>query len=135
MLIAYWCVLIAAFMPIAFVGVAKFFGNQSFGKAENHHPREWLENTTGMQKRAYWAQLNSFEAFPPFAAGVIIAVIAGGNTGWIDTLAVLFVVLRVVYGVCYIADRASLRSLCWLAATLCTVALFIVGALGQAAAA
>ncbi|RJS93321.1 MAPEG family protein [Salinisphaera sp. Q1T1-3] len=130
MIAAYWCVLIAAFMPVAFVGVAKFFGPNKMGLQSNHNPREWLESQTGAQKRAYWAQLNSFEAFPPFAAGVIIAAIAGGATAAINTLAIAFVVLRIVYGVCYITDRASLRSLFWFAATLCTVALFFVAALG-----
>lgn len=130
MILAYWCVLIAAFMPLAFIGYAKFAGDSKMGPRENHNPREWLDATQGAKKRAYWAQLNSYEAFPPFAAGVIIAVIAGGSIGAINTLAVLFIVLRLVYGGCYIADRASLRSLVWFAATACTVGLFITAAVG-----
>lgn len=130
MIIAYWCVLIAALMPLLFVGYAKFAGSHKLGPRENHNPREWLEATEGAQKRAYWAQLNSFEAFPPFAAGVIIAVIAGGNITAVNTLAVLFVLLRLGYGACYITDRANLRSLVWAAAAACTVALFVVAAIG-----
>lgn len=130
MILAYWCVLIAAFMPVAFVGYAKFAGGDKMGPRENHHPREWLNGIEGAQKRAYWAQINGFEAFPPFAAGVIIAVIAGGSIAATNILAVLFILLRLVYGWCYISDRASLRSLVWTAATACTVALFIVAAVG-----
>lgn len=130
MILAYWCVLIAALMPLGFVLYAKLAGRRKMGLEENHHPRQWLEQTEGAQKRAYWAQLNSFEAFPPFAAGVIIAAIAGGPVGTINFLAVAFLVLRVVYGWCYITDRASMRSVVWFAAALCTVALFFVGAWG-----
>lgn len=130
MILAYWCVLIAAFMPVAFVAYAKFFCGQKMDMDSNRYPRRWLEQTEGAQQRAYWAQLNGFEAFPPFAAGVIIASIAGGSVAAINLLAVLFVLLRIVYGWCYIADRASARSLVWFAATTCTVLLFIVAAIG-----
>lgn len=126
MILAYWCVLIAAFMPVGFVGYAKFSGRRKLGPEDNRHPRQWLEATEGAQQRAYWAQLNAFEAFPPFAAGVIIAVIAGGSITAINLLAVLFIVLRLFYGWCYITDRASLRSMVWFAAALCTVMLYLV---------
>lgn len=130
MILAYWCVLIAALMPVAFVGYAKFSGSRRMSPSENHHPRAWLEESEGPQKRAYWAQLNSFEAFPPFAAAVIIAAISDGSVAAINIFAVLFVVLRIVYGWCYITDRASLRSMVWAGATLCTIVLFIVAAIG-----
>ncbi|MAS10409.1 MAPEG family protein [Endozoicomonas sp. G2_2] len=130
MILAYWCVLIAALMPIGFVAYAKFAGNKKMDFEQNRHPRRWLEQTEGAQQRAYWAQLNSFEAFPPFAAGVIIAVISGGSIGAINFFAVLFILLRLVYGWCYISDRATLRSLVWGGAAACTVALFIVAAIG-----
>ena len=125
MILAYWCVLIAAFMPIAFVGYAKFSGAQKMDTDANRRPRQWLAATEGRQQRAYWAQLNGFEAFPPFAAGVIIAVIAGGSITAINLFALLFVGLRIAYGWCYITDRASLRSLVWAAATACTVILYL----------
>jgi len=130
MILAYWCVLIAAFMPVGFVAYAKFFCGKKMDFETNRYPRRWLEQTEGAQQRAYWAQLNSFEAFPPFAAGVIIAVIAGGSIAAINILAVLFILLRVVYGWCYISDKASARSLVWFAAVTCVVLLFIVGAIG-----
>lgn len=126
MLIAYWCVLIAAFMPIGFVGYAKFSGERKLGPQANHDPRGWLEKTEGAQRRAYYAQQNGFEAFPPFAAGVIIASTADASVMAIDILTVLFVVLRLGYGWCYISDRASLRSSVWSVATLCTIMLYFL---------
>lgn len=121
---AYWCVLIAALMPYVFTGFAKF-GDRPY---DNRAPREFLEGASGAQKRAHWAQLNSFEAFPAFAAAVIIAHLTGGKQPAIDALAVGFVVLRAAYGWAYITDRASLRSLVWMGGIACMVGLFFTGA-------
>jgi uncharacterized MAPEG superfamily protein len=59
---------------------------------------------------------------------VLIAQQLGVAQGRIDALAIGFVVLRIVYGICYLADQATLRSLVWAAGLACTVALFVIGA-------
>lgn len=125
MTIALWCVLVAAVMPILFAGAAKFTGAARYN---NRKPREFLEKLEGWQKRAHWTQLNSFEAFPPFAAAVIIAEMLNAAQNQVDALAVAFIVLRVLYGVAYIADRQAVRSLIWTAGFGCVVALFVVAA-------
>lgn len=130
MILAYWCVLIAAFMPLAFAAYAKFGGRDKMPTAANARPREWLEQAEGAQKRAHWAQLNALEAFPPFAAGVIIAAVAGASPAAINVLAVAFIVLRIVYGFCYIRNLAMARSMVWGLGMLCVVGLFIVAAVG-----
>lgn len=122
MTIAYMCVLVAVFIPLVFVGYAKF-GSRGYN---NNNPREFLENLQGRHKRAYWAQMNSYEAFPPFAAGVIIAHNAGALQAQVDFLAVMFVVLRIIYGICYVKDWATLRSVVWVLAFACTIGLFAV---------
>jgi len=124
MTIAYWCVLIAMFLPVAFTGVAKFSG-PGFN---NKRPREFQAQLEGFRARAHWAHLNSFEAFPPFAAGVIIAHQLHVAQGRIDLLAVTWIVARIVYGILYIANLATLRSIVWLVAVGCVVALFVSGA-------
>jgi uncharacterized MAPEG superfamily protein len=121
---AYWCVLVAAYLPIVWTAAAKFSGRE-FAGAGNRAPREFLERLSGWRKRAHWAQLNGFESFPPFAAAVIIAQLRHVPQVRIDTLAIAFVVLRVLHGIFYIVDRASLRSLVWFGAVGCVVALFI----------
>ncbi len=121
---AYWCVLAAALMPYAFAGIAKF-GDRRY---DNRAPREFLASVDGPQKRADWAQQNSFEAFPAFAAAVIIAHLAQGSQAAVNALAVAFVLLRLIYGWAYINDRPTLRSLVWIAALGCVVALFVVAA-------
>ncbi len=121
---AYWCVLAAALMPYLFAGIAKF-GDRRY---DNRAPRDFLAALDGRQKRADWAQQNSFEAFPAFAAAVIIAHLAQGSQSAINALALVFVALRLAYGWAYITDRPTLRSLVWIAALGCVVGLFVVAA-------
>ncbi len=124
MTLAYWCVLIAALLPYLLVSAAKFAG----GRYDNHAPREFLDKQDGWRKRASWAQLNSFEAFPPFAAAVIIAHQLQADQATVDIIALGFVICRGLYGICYIFDKATPRSLVWALGMGCTVALFIVAA-------
>ena len=117
---AYWCMLIAAFLPLAFTGVAKFSG-PGFN---NNRPRDFQAGLTGFRQRAHWAHLNSFEAFPPFAAAVVMAHQLGLAQGTLDQLAIGFIVARLAYFAFYLADMATLRSLAWGAATASWVAMF-----------
>jgi uncharacterized MAPEG superfamily protein len=128
MTLAYWCVLIALFLPYLCAGLAKYAGGQ-FSQSANHDPRAFLDTLKGLPRRANAAQLNSFEITPAFAAAVIIAHLAGGaQQGTLNMLAVAFVISRLVYIACYLADWARLRSLVWAIGMLLIVALFIVAA-------
>lgn len=123
MSLALWCVFIAAFLPYPFTLAAKW--SKRF---DNARPRDYLGKLEGWRQRAHWVQLNSFESFPAFAAAVIIAQLQHAPQARIDSLALAFIVLRVLFGLCYVADKAVLRSLMWLGASGCVVALFIAAA-------
>jgi len=122
---AYWCVLIAALLPYAWTVTAKASGR---GKFDNNDPRGWLAHQTGRSVRANAALMNAFEAFPAFAAGVVLAQLAGVEPRLIAVLAVVFVIARVLHGIFYVTDRANLRSASWLIGLLC-----VLGLLGKAA--
>lgn len=124
MTIGYWSVLVAALLPYVFTLLAKAGGR----RYNNYSPREFLEKQEGYRKRAHWTQLNSFEAFPPFAAAVIIAHLNQAPQGTIDVLAMAFIACRVLYGMTYLANLAALRSLVWMAGLGCVVALFVTAA-------
>lgn len=124
MTIALWCILVAAFLPLVWTAVAKFSG-PGFN---NKRPREFLESLDGFRKRAHWAQLNSLEAFPPFAAAVLVAEHLQAQQDRVDLLALSFIGLRIAYGICYLGNWATLRSLVWLLAVGCVVGLFVVSA-------
>lgn len=125
MSMAYWCVFCAALLPYIWVAVAKLGAS----RYNNNEPRQFSEQLTGMRQRAHWAQLNSFEAFPAFAVGVIIAQLAGVADETVNWLAVSFVTMRVIYGICYLLDLASLRSMVWLAGFAAMIALYLMAGL------
>lgn len=122
MTIAYMCILISIFIPLVLVGYAKF-GTKGY---DNRSPREFLEKAQGKHKRAHYAQMNSYEAFAPFAAAVIIAHQVGAVQGRVDALAVAFVVFRILYGIFYVIDQHVLRTLVWFLAFGCTIGLFVI---------
>lgn len=128
MTIALWCILIAALLPLVFTAVAKY-GHEAGMHRLNRQPRVFQAELTGFRARAHWAHLNSIEAFPPFAAAVLVAQWVHAPQGRIDLLAVLFIVSRLIYGAFYLSDRPLLRSLTWALGLACMIGLFVVAAL------
>jgi uncharacterized MAPEG superfamily protein len=120
MTIAYWCVLFMGLFPIVAAGIAK----KGFEGYDNGMPRQWLAQQTGFRARANAAQANLFESLPFFFAAVIIASMADAPQNKVDLLAIGFVVARIAYLVCYVADWPTTRSLVWLAGLSCVVAIF-----------
>lgn len=123
MTIAYWCVLAAALMPYLFTAIAKIAGS----RFDNRSPREWQSRLTGMPQRAHAAHLNSFEAFPFFAVAVLVAAQLHANQDKVDLLAMIYIGLRLLFGLLYIANQATLRSLVWLGGMVCVVMIFVAG--------
>jgi uncharacterized MAPEG superfamily protein len=121
---ALWCVLIAGLLPFAATLTAKIGGS----KFDNANPRDWLSNQSGFRRRANSAQLNSFEAFPLFAAAVIVAQVAGAPQARVDWLAIVFVAARLAYLGFYLADLSTMRSLAWFIGLASTVAIFVSAA-------
>jgi len=120
MTIAYWCVLFMGLLPILAAGIAK----KGFENYDNGLPRQWLAKQTGFRARANAAQANLFESLPLFFAAVIIASITNTPQGRVDFLALGFVLARIAYLGCYIANWHTTRSIVWLFGFVCVVAIF-----------
>ena len=126
MSIAYWCILIAAFLPYVWVTIAKS-GAPGY---TNRDPRGWIAKQESFRVRnGHAAHLNAFEAFAPFAAAVLMAQFAGVDPGLISQIAIAFIVCRVLHGVFYLASVPMLRSLAWVGGFGCVVALMVLAAL------
>lgn len=128
--LAYWCVLVAALLPIVCAGIAKsgMFGkSRRDGGYDNENPRVWLARQTDWRARANAAQANSFEALPFFIGAVIIAQQLGAHQTRLDILAFVFVVLRMMYIMMYIAGLAGVRSLVWTLAFATNVGILFIG--------
>ena len=120
MTVAYYCVLFMGLLPIVAAGIAK----KGFDGYDNSAPREWLAKQTGFRARANAAQANLFESLPFFFAAVIIASIANAPQSRIDLLAIGFVICRIAFLICYIANWSTTRSIVWLFGIICVVAMF-----------
>ncbi|MEN5036994.1 MAPEG family protein [Pseudomonas sp. TWI929] len=126
MTVALWCILIALVLPPLCALIAKVSSGR-FGLKDNHDPRAFLDTLSGLPRRAHAAQQNSYEAFPAFAAAVLVADIVG-NAEQVtqDVLGVMYITSRLLYIICYLADWAAMRSLVWFAGMAMIVAFFVV---------
>ena len=128
--IAYWCVLVAALLPIACAGLAKS-GQMTRpvgqGGYDNNNPRVWLAAQKDWRARANAAQANTFEALPFFFAAVVIAHQLQAGQALLDILAFVFVVLRIAYVMMYVSDIAKARSAIWALGLLVNIAILFSG--------
>jgi uncharacterized MAPEG superfamily protein len=120
---AAYCLVAAGLMPILWTGVAKVIGGRS-RRFNNHDARGWQSGLTGLPARAHAAHLNSFEAFPLFAAAVLYALHRGLPAEQLDLLALIYIGFRLAYGIFYLTDWATLRSVAWLGALLVALRIF-----------
>lgn len=118
------CVLIACLLPYLCTGLAKIGGSRG-ERFDNASPRPWLAGLDGFPARANWAQQNSWEALPVFLAGVLLARQSGVATELLNFWCALWVLARLAYIGCYLANWASLRSLVWLVGTCASFRLIV----------
>jgi uncharacterized MAPEG superfamily protein len=121
--LAYWCVLIAALLPIVLATMAR-----AGSGSDNHHPRDEIDGLSPAKRRTYAAHQNAFESFPFFAAAVISATTLGAPISTVNMLAVVFVALRIAHAALYINDVARLRSLAFTLGLLVNIAIFVLPA-------
>ena len=122
--LSYYTVLIAGLLPYFFTGIAKFGSGRKYN---NRDPRAFLEQAEGMYRRAHNTQLNSFEAFPFFAVGVMVAhqkLPVDGPFLVLNVICFAFLVFRLAYGCAYIYDLATLRSILWFIAISLAASLY-----------
>jgi uncharacterized MAPEG superfamily protein len=123
--IPFACVFVAYVM----IWVPRLYVARSMAAAggyDNHHPREQQQRLDPVGKRAAAAHANSFEAFAPFAAAVVVARLAGADSGWTAALCLTFTAARVAYPFLYVHDRPTLRSAVWTIGLLATGGLFLL---------
>ena len=123
MTVAYLCIVLAIFIPLFCAAYSKL----SSKNYDNRAPRDFLAKLAGKAKRAYNAQMNSYEGFAPFAAGVIVAHQMQAPQQTLDILAASYIAARISYTLFYIYDQNTLRSLAWFSGFGITISLFFIG--------
>ncbi|MBP8006049.1 MAG: MAPEG family protein [Acinetobacter sp.] len=117
-------IIVACLLPYVFTLIAKSKGG--FQAKDNHNPREFLARATGLSARANAVQQNSFESLPLFIAAILMAEYMVIPERFILTLGWAYIVFRVIYGICYLANLATLRSIIWFFSLLCPIFLFVI---------
>ncbi|WP_428533817.1 MAPEG family protein [Rhodopila sp.] len=121
MTIAELCLLAVVVLTIASIAPAKLSGAREF---DNANPRDPGFYTSGLRARSQGAHLNGYEAFPFFAAAVILAEMRSVPQATLNTLAVAFVAARLSYVLFYLTNRPTLRSMVWSVGFLVNLAIF-----------
>ncbi|MDE3736642.1 MULTISPECIES: MAPEG family protein [Pseudomonas] len=129
MSIPFWCLFFSALLIyLAKIPVAKAMREEGRGY-DNRHPRAQQARLTGFGARAVAAHQNSIEIFPLFAAGVLMSHVTQTHGYFVDLLAIIFIVSRVLYLFLYWNDKATLRSLVWVVGLVCCLLLMLSPAL------
>lgn len=119
-----YLIIIACLLPYIFTVVAKMAGG--FKREDNQNPREFLAKTTGLAARANAVQQNSFESLPLFIAAVLMAEYMVIPQVVVMMFGIAYIVLRIIYGICYLANWATLRSIVWMLSLLCPICILLI---------
>ena len=121
MTIAFWWFAAALAPYVAF----------SFVKGvDPNNTRANVKTLGGRSARAHAAHLNAFEAFPPFAAAVIISHLSLGDNRTTNLLALAFLVARAAHLAFYLDDRQPLRSAAFSLGAVIVAVMFVHAAWG-----
>jgi uncharacterized MAPEG superfamily protein len=123
MTIAEYCVFAAVALYLLTIVPIKWMG---FREYDNSRPRDPAFYEDAIRARALGAHQNGIEAFPFFAAAVLLAQFRGAPQNLINELAMLFLIVRVAYVLTYIGNRPRLRSILWSLGFVINVAIFFL---------
>jgi uncharacterized MAPEG superfamily protein len=118
MTLAFWCLLVVGLLPYVPFGLAS-------PRLDRHAPRLGAPRLDGVAARAYGLHLNGFEAFPFFAAAVIVSRVVEGANATVDWLALAFVAARLGHLAFYLLDRPPLRSTFFFVGLVIAIVIFV----------
>ena len=123
MTLAEWCVFGALLLYLSTIAAIKWIRFRTF---DNSQPRDPAFYQDAIAQRALGAHQNGIEAFPFFAAAVLLAEFRQGPQHLIDELAVLFLIVRIAYVLTYLGNRPTLRSILWSAGLAINLGIFFM---------
>jgi uncharacterized MAPEG superfamily protein len=123
MTIAEWCVFAIVMLYLLSIAPIKWL---RFRRFDNSKPRDPAFYEDPLAARSLGAHQNGIEAFPFFAAAILLAEFRACPQRLIDELAVLFVIMRVAYVFTYLGDRPTLRSILWSIGFAINIAIFFM---------
>jgi uncharacterized MAPEG superfamily protein len=126
MTIAEWCVFAIVMLYLVSIAPIKWL---RFRRFDNSRPRDPTFYQDPIAARSLGAHQNGIEAFPFFAAAVLLAEFRACPQRLVDELAVLFVIVRIAYVFTYLGNRPTLRSILWSLGFAINIAIFFMPAI------
>ncbi len=126
MTVAEYCIFATVMLYLLTIAPVKWIGFRDY---DNSRPRDPDFYSDVIRARALGAHQNGIEAFPFFAAAVLLAEFRAAPQNLINELAVLFLIVRVAYVFTYLGDRPSLRSILWSLGFAINIAIFFLPAI------
>jgi uncharacterized MAPEG superfamily protein len=123
---AEWCVFGTLMLSLLTIASFKWAG---FRRFDNARPRDPNFYDGAIAARALGAHQNGIEAFPFFAAAVLLAEFRVCPQHLVDELAILFLIVRIAYVFTYLGNRPTLRSILWSIGFAINIAIFFMPAL------
>ena len=123
MTVAEYCIFGAVALYLLSIVPIKWLG---FRQYDNSKPRDGVFYHDAIRARALGAHQNGIEAFPFFAAAVLLAEFREAPQNLINELAVLFLIVRIAYVLTYVGNRPSLRSILWSVGFLINISIFFL---------
>ena len=123
MTVAEWCIFAVVALYLLTIVAVKWAGARQY---DNAQPRDPAFYQDAIRARALGAHQNGIEAFPFFAAAVLLAEFRSAPQNLINELAVLFLIVRIAYVLTYLGDRPTLRSILWSLGFAINIAIFFM---------
>jgi uncharacterized MAPEG superfamily protein len=128
-----WVLLALVLLPY-FARIPTIRGQIALGGYDYHNPRAQQARLAGLAQRANAAHQNSFEALQLYLAAVAACGFSGLIDGWMQLMALGFLLCRIAFILLYWLDRAYLRSTVWVIGTLLILTMIIRAALSLTSA-
>jgi uncharacterized MAPEG superfamily protein len=123
MTVAEYCVFACVALYLLTIVPVKWIGFRDY---DNSKPRDPAFYQDAIRARALGAHQNGIEAFPFFAAAVLLAEFRAAPQNLINELAVLFLIVRIAYVFTYLGNRSRLRSILWNIGFVINIAIFFL---------
>lgn len=118
------CLFIVAMIPSVLSMVGGYFRHRQLGSVDNKNPRRQYAEMSGPGARTFAAQQNAWEALGLFTAALFVATVTDADPGKVAVASIIYVVVRVLHAIFYIADKDMLRSLIYLVGLVDIIYLF-----------
>ena len=123
MTVAEYCVFACVALYLLTIVPVKWIGFRDYDNSKPRNPGFYQD---AIRARALGAHQNGIEAFPFFAAAVLLAEFRAAPQNLINELAVLFLIVRIAYVFTYLGNRSRLRSILWNIGFVINIAIFFL---------